>query len=157
MAGDGKGRKMIFAVVAAAVFLLDFFVKKQIENNMASLEGKKICKGRILLCRHHNYGAIFNRMEERPGLVKKFCGGFWLALGIAWFLLLRKKDNIGLKLGLSLILGAGGSNLYDRIARGYVVDYFSFRTPWERLNRVVFNISDFFIFLGSILAAFSGK
>ena len=148
---------MIFAVVAAAVFMLGFFVKKQIEDNMESGKSRKICKGRILLCRHHNYGAIFNRMEKCPGLVKKFCGGFWLALGIAWFLLLRKRDNIGLKLGLSLMLGAGGSNLYDRIARGYVVDYFSFRSPWKWLNQIIFNISDFFIFLGSILAAFSGK
>ena len=148
---------MIFAVVAAAVFMLDFFVKKQIEDNMESGKSRKICKGRILLCRHHNYGAIFNRMEKCPGLVKKFCGGFWLALGIAWFLLLRKRDNIGLKLGLSVMLGAGGSNLYDRIARGYVVDYFSFRSPWKWLNQIIFNISDFFIFLGSILAAFSGK
>ena len=148
---------MIFAVVAAAVFLLDVFVKKQIEDNMESGKSRKICKGRILLCRHHNYGAVFNRMEKRPGLVKKFCGGFWLALGIAWFLLLRKRDNIGLKLGLSLMLGAGGSNLYDRITRGYVVDYFSFCSPWKWLNQIIFNISDFFIFLGSILAAFSGK
>lgn len=148
---------MIFAVTAAAVFLLDFFVKQQIENYLVSGKSKKFCKGRVLLCKHHNFGAIFNRMEKRPGLVKKFCGGFLLSLGIVWFLLLHKKDNFGLKLGLSLLLGGGGSNLYDRIVRGYVVDYLSFRTPWKWLNRIVFNISDFFIFLGSILAAFGGK
>jgi len=56
-------------------------------------------------------------------------------------------------LGLSLLLGGGGSNLYDRITKGYVVDYFSFRTPWRWLNRIVFNISDFCIFFGSIFVA----
>ncbi len=148
---------MIFAVVAISVFLLDFFIKKRIEGYFESGGNRKICKGRVLLCKHHNYGAIFNRMESHPGLVKRFCGGFWLALGIMWLLLLRKRDNMALKLGLSFLLGGGGSNLYDRIARGYVVDYVSFRTPWKWLNRIVFNVSDLFIFLGSILAAFGGK
>lgn len=148
---------MVFAVIVIAVFLLDFFIKGWAEKQLKPGKGREICKGRILLCRHHNYGAAFNRLEKRPGIVKKLCGGFWLAVGIAWFLLLRRKGNAGLKLGLSLLFGGGGSNLYDRLARGYVVDYFSFRTPFQRLNRIVFNLSDFFIFLGSLLAAFCGK
>lgn len=144
---------MIFAVVALTIFLGDLFSKKYMESHMKLGEKREICKGRILLRRYHNYGAIFNLLEKRPQIVKIFCGGLLLVLGIFWVLLLRKRENPCLKLGLSFLLGGGGSNLYDRFSRGYVVDYFSFQTPWKWLNRIVFNISDFFIFIGAILAA----
>lgn len=148
---------MVFAVLTAFLFLGDFFLKKYIEKHMQMGEKKEICKGRILLRRYHNYGAAFNALDKHPGLVRKFCGGLMLVLGILWFIVLRKKKNPCLKLGMCMLIGGGGSNLYDRLTRGYVVDYFSFRTPWKWLNRIVFNISDFFIFLGCILAAVSGE
>ena len=40
----------------------------------------------------------------------------------------------------------------DRLTRGYVVDYFSFNVKWEKLRRLVFNISDFFILGGTLLS-----
>ncbi len=45
------------------------------------------------------------------------------------------------------------SNLFDRVKRGYVVDYFSFQFGW--LKKVVFNIGDLCIFLGTFLLAVS--
>ena len=45
------------------------------------------------------------------------------------------------------------SNLFDRVKRGYVVDYFSFQLGW--LKKVVFNIGDICIFLGTFLLAVS--
>ena len=42
---------------------------------------------------------------------------------------------------------------YDRLKRGYVVDYFSIRCKY--LEKVVFNLGDFFIFAGSALIAAS--
>ena len=47
----------------------------------------------------------------------------------------------------ALITAGGLSNLYDRLKRGYVVDYFSIRCKY--LEKVVFNLGDFFIFAGS--------
>lgn len=148
---------MIFAVVAAAVFLGDFFIKRYIEKQMEPGENREICGGRIVLNRYHNYGAALNFLEKSPKLVRNFCGMLLMVLGVVWFLLLRRKDNPAVLLGVSFLLGGGGSNLYDRIARGYVVDYVSFRTPWKRFNRIVFNISDFCIFLGAVLTAFDRK
>ena len=46
-------------------------------------------------------------------------------------------------------LAGGVSNLYYRMKRVYVVDYFSFRVPLEKLRRIVFNLSDLFIFAGA--------
>ena len=38
--------------------------------------------------------------------------------------------------------------------RKYVVDYFSFHTKCRKLERVVFNLEDMFIFLGGFLVIF---
>lgn len=148
---------MIFVIVAAVVFWGDFFLKRYMETHIKCGENRPICKGRILLRKYHNRGAALNFLARRPGAVRNICGGLLLVLGVFWFLLLRRKDNPGMMLGLSLLLGGGGSNLYDRIAKGYVVDYFSFQTPWKRLNRIVFNISDICIFGGSVFAAIAGR
>ena len=57
------------------------------------------------------------------------------------------------KIGACLVLGGGISNLYDRLKRGYVVDYFSIR--FKKLKKIVFNLGDICIFLGAgiLLAA----
>lgn len=148
---------MKYAAVAASVFAGEFFLKKQIEEHYDDEKKKEICKGKIVVRKSHNNGAALNFMEKRPNLVKRACGTVLSVLGIIWFLALRKKDNPGIMLGLSLLMGGGASNLYDRITRGYVVDYFSFHTPWKCINRVVFNLSDMCVFIGGILFVMSGK
>lgn len=45
------------------------------------------------------------------------------------------------------LMGGALSNLYDRVVRGYVVDYFTIE--WKFLKKVVFNLGDMFVFLGS--------
>ncbi len=142
---------MKYAAVAAAVFAGDFFLKEQVEKQKDWKEAK-LCRGRIILKRYHNRGAALNFMEQKPGLVKKISAGMLLALGVLWYLLLRKKENPAVLLGLSLAIGGGANNFYDRIKRGYVVDYFSFRTPWKWLNQIIFNISDLCIFMGTLIA-----
>ena len=44
------------------------------------------------------------------------------------------------------------SNYFDRIKKGAVTDYFSFCVPVKWLRRLVFNISDMFIMIGSFAA-----
>jgi len=51
------------------------------------------------------------------------------------------------KAGYALVLAGGLSNLYDRLRRGYVVDYFSIQAGF--LKKVVFNLGDLFIMAGA--------
>lgn len=143
---------MVYAAIAAGLFAGDFFLKEQVEKKITKQEERELLGGRIVVRKYHNKGAALNIMEKKPGMLKFICGILLLMLGIAWYLLLKDKKNPGVLLGISLILGGGGSNLYDRLVRGYVVDYFSFKSSWKGLNRIVFNGSDFCIFLGCILA-----
>ena len=143
---------MKYAAAVAAVFAGDFFLKEHVEQRRGWNEETELLGGRIVWKKYHNRGAALNCMEKRPGLVKQISGMMLLILGILWFFFFRKKENPAVLLGLSLVLGGGGSNYYDRLRRGYVVDYFSFRTPWKWLNQIIFNISDLCIFLGLFMA-----
>ena len=55
------------------------------------------------------------------------------------------------KTGLALLLGGGLNNLYDRYRKHHVVDYIRFGIGPKWFRRIIFNVSDFFIFLGALL------
>jgi signal peptidase II len=68
---------------------------------------------------------------------------------------LGKKGKVLLKTGLAFILGGAYSNTYDRLRRKYVVDYISFDLKSgnklaDKFKKIVFNISDFAIIIGSM-------
>ena len=63
------------------------------------------------------------------------------------------RTNNLLRLGLALLLGGAFSNTYDRLRRGYVVDYVSFPVKWQAFRKIVFNCSDFCIIIGALLSA----
>ena len=71
---------------------------------------------------------------------------------LAWTL--TRQSRFPDRLGLSLITAGGLSNLYDRMKRGYVVDYFSVQAGW--LKKVVLNVADVCIFAGAVLLCVSG-
>lgn len=54
---------------------------------------------------------------------------------------IKKEDKLLLLISLSLILGGGLSNLFDRVIRGGVADYFD-------LKLFKTNLADFLIFIG---------
>lgn len=148
---------MIYIGIAAFIFAGDFFLKRYVDKTRKLNETEEILNGRILVRKYYNEGAVLDTLSKWPWLVRLLCGGCILILGTFWALLLRKKGNLGLKLGLSLVIGGGLSNLYDRFAKGHVVDYFSFRSGFQKLQRIIFNLSDLFIFLGAVLMLVFGK
>ncbi len=112
------------------------------------LEGTK---DKIWLYRNHNEGFPFGLLEEHKELVRL------IPLILASVLtggLIEKIKSRGKwmeKAALSFVIGGSVSNLYDRYARGYVVDYFSLR--FGPLKKIVFNLGDIFIFLGTGIQA----
>lgn len=62
-----------------------------------------------------------------------------------------KKGKKLLRTGLAFLLGGAFSNTYDRMVRGYVVDYFGFEVKNDKLRGLVFNISDFCIMIGAMI------
>lgn len=144
---------MVYLVIAGAVFVTDLFLKNRIEKSYKLGETEEICKGRILLTKYYNRGAALNFLEKRPQMMTVIHSGMVGFLSGVFAVLAGKGKNPGLLTGLAMMLGGGANNLYDRIKKKHVVDYFSFPVKWKWLRKIVFNLSDMFIFVGGLLVA----
>lgn len=111
----------------------------------------EILGGRILIRRHHNKGAVLNWGQNRRPVVAVLSIVMSLLMTVVFLFSLGQRGNRLLRLGLSLLLGGAFSNTYDRLKRGYVVDYFSVHVKWKWLENIVFNVSDFCILIGACL------
>lgn len=144
---------MIFIGLIVLLAALDLCIKNAIEEQEEGAFPKTLewLGGRIVLYKNHNPGFSFGFLKNRPELVEM------IPLGVASFVggmltcLLQKKGQLAHKMAFSLVLGGAISNLYDRLRRGYVVDYFS--PQIGKLKKVVFNLGDLFIFLGAAIWA----
>ena len=143
----------VWILILAVIFWGDFFLKNYIENHVEEQEERKICRGRLLIRKHHNKGMMLNAGQKKRKLVAAISLVFTLILTVVFVVSLGHRGNNLLRLGLSLLLGGAFSNTYDRLRRGYVVDYVSFPVKWQRFRRIVFNCSDFCIIIGALLSA----
>ncbi|MDO4295242.1 MAG: signal peptidase II [bacterium] len=142
---------MIYPTIIAALTAFDQLIKQKIEQDTEGSYPRELnqTNGKIYLYRNHNSGFSFGFLKEYPEIIRAIPLVSVSAIGgVLAFLLPRKGYHLH-KLALSLVLAGGISNLYDRLCRGYVVDYFSIR--WKQLEKVVLNLGDVFIFSGAIL------
>lgn len=142
---------MIYILIAVFLFVTDYFLKKYVETHLEMKKKYPVLNGKIIFSRYHNKGATLNFMDKYPKIVKVISIAMVIFIGAILCMMLREKGNSILKAGLAMILGGGFCNTYDRIKKGYVVDYLQFGVKWEPLRKVVFNISDFFIMIGAVL------
>lgn len=144
---------IIGIVIICVIFLGDLWIKNKIEHALTLNETKEWLGGKLLIRKYHNRGAALNLGERHRGAVAALSVFFCILVGI-WFVLSFTRSGNGLlRMGLSLLLGGAFSNAYDRLKRRYVVDYFSLGVRWKRLRSIVFNLSDFCILIGAMLAA----
>ena len=140
---------MLMILLVMTVLLVDLGIKSAMEEAEPQEFPKKLDKSRgfIILHRNHNNGFPMGVLRDKPELVRMVPLMVVSAVAGVFLWLFPRKGQGGHKVGISLILGGGLSNLYDRLKRGYVVDYFSVNV--KGLKKVVFNLGDIFIFLGT--------
>lgn len=144
---------MIYIAVIAFIVLSDEWIKQYIEKNVKKGEKRLICKEKIIVTKSYNEGAALRLLEKHPLLLKGISGIVLFLLFLS-LLVGREEKKRGWKAAISLVLGGGLSNYIDRFARGYVIDYFTFAGKDKEIGRkIIFNLSDFCIFFGSILFA----
>lgn len=139
----------LYLLLILGIFLGELWIKNKIEN---SKNLPRQAKG-LLIRRYHNTGAMLNLGQNRRRVVAAVSLAFCAITLVLFLLSLGQKGNRFLRTGLALLLGGAFSNTYDRLKRKYVVDYFSFPVKWKPLRRIVFNLSDFCIITGALLAA----
>ena len=143
----------VWILILAVIFWGDFFLKNYIESHVDEREEREICRGKLLIRKHHNKGMMLNAGQKKRKLVAAISLVFTLLLTAVFLVSLGHRGNHLLRLGLSLLLGGAFSNTYDRLHRGYVVDYVSFPVKWQGFRKIVFNCSDFCIIIGSLISA----
>ena len=143
---------MIYFILVLLIIGMEYFLKNKAEGELDSTSDISVFQNRLRLRLYHNQGAFLSMLKYRQKLLLLISCILTICIGILFLLTRFQKGNRLLKLGLSLLLGGAFSNTYDRLKRKYVVDYFSFNTPFKSLNRIVFNVSDFCILIGSLLS-----
>lgn len=140
---------MIYGWIIGGLAALDLGIKSVVENQEDDTFPRELpsSKGLIKLHKNHNAGFPFGFMKERPELVKGIPIMVVSALAGALCALLQDKGKTAQKAGIAMVIGGALSNLYDRVVRGYVVDYFTIEK--DPLKKVVFNLGNMFVFLGS--------
>lgn len=129
----------------------DLAVKQYVETQMEEREEIPVSR-RVYFRKVHNRGFLFGKLEEFPGLIK---GVSLLAAGAAGLFALqgvRKKRSRQEKAGLVFTLAGAASNLYDRIVRGYVVDYIGIEEVKGLPRGFTANLADICLLVGAVLS-----
>ena len=135
--------RLYFILISLVIFLCDQFSKYLININFKSLINKDFIFFTIDYVK--NYGAAFNLFSGS----RIFLSVISLIITIILlYIILNQKNisNINL-LSLSFILGGTIGNGFDRISKGYVIDFISLNF----INFPIFNIADISINIGLII------
>ena len=142
---------MLYICIISVLFVLELYIKNHIVKTKKLNEEVPIIEDELFIKYIQNKGATYGLFEDKPKVVCGVSVGILLAACIAFVNVLFKRGNNELKLGLSLVIAGGASNVYDRLKRKYVVDYIY----WKKLKKIIFNLSDVFIVIGSVITLLS--
>ena len=138
---------MISLLSGVWAFLTDQFFKSQVEKDKIET-GRQYFGDLITIKKSVNKGLIMNSLEEKPRWVLSWVSAMFGMTTYIYLLTLGKKNRKIKRLGLALMVGAAASNLYDRIKKGGVTDYFVIKG----IPKIIFNLSDIVIILGAVIS-----
>ena len=144
--------RTVHFLLAALVILLDRWTKHLVASRVRMYEDIPVIRGFFSLTHTENTGAAFSLFADSPAHWKTaMLISFSVVAMIVVSILLWKQARALTMTGiaLSLILGGAVGNLWDRAARGRVVDFLllyvkNYRWP-------VFNLADSAIVVGASL------
>ena len=139
---------MSYIGLAAAVFGADWLFKERAEYKYPPESYPRYFLGdKIRFYRNHNPGFSMGVLEENRDFVTRTALIMTSATAGAFARALTDRESTGAeKAGLALMTGGAASNLYDRVKRGYVVDYLNFNV--KGLDKIVWNLGDLALMAG---------
>lgn len=146
---------MIWNLLTAGIYGVDYYAKKKVNTEVSRGSKKEIAGGKLFLRNCHNDGMVFGTLKGKDKDTVKEVSTMVLG-GVIWEYIRNmgaagKEGSRTAKLGLSMALGGGLNNYMERRKTGSVTDYISLNTEDKKLRKLVFNISDLFIFAGAAL------
>lgn len=143
--------KKYFASLFILLTTFDMGIKEYVEEHFEKKTEKETVIPKVVLRKVHNKGFCLDTLDKYPGVVKGASAVISGMIGIQAYSLFQKRGSWMEKLGIT-ILGAGAfSNTFDRIGRGYVVDYFGVKIKNSKLSKITANLADVYILAGSAI------
>jgi signal peptidase II len=133
----GRPRWLLFAGLAATVFILDQLAKAWIVANVDPGRPIRLVDDLLRLVVTHNTGALFGLFRDQAGLFAIASIGV-IALIVVYHG--RSGHNPLLSVTLGLLLGGAIGNLADRVRLGYVIDFVD--AGIGNLRFYTFNVAD---------------
>ena len=142
--------RALYLLIAFGVVLLDRWSKHMVEQHIALYAHIQIIPGFFRLTHTENTGAAFSLFADstapwKTGLLIAFS-----VIGLVVVSILLWKNHhaqVATGVGLALIMGGALGNLWDRLARGRVVDFLLLYV--KRYQWPVFNLADSAIVVGA--------
>lgn len=141
---------MFYILLAMSICATDLFIKYWIETKRTFKDKTYCLGGNVLIEKSHNQGACLNFMEKKPNYVLGVSGIVFGVLLCFFAILLSRKGHRVTKLATSFLAGGAAGNFFDRMHRGYVVDYLNFPKV-KKLAHIDFNFSDLFLSVGGAI------
>ncbi len=148
---------MFWFVLAILLCAVELGIKAWVRRSLSDTEDKDILNNKVTLTKRSNEGLAMGLFKGNP---RKVLGLTLIGLGVVlglFYMATGKKGNFLMKAGATLALGGAMSNAYERIMDGSVTDYFKINLFKNKKGRIVFNIADYMIFCGTLLALVSRK
>jgi signal peptidase II len=142
--------RAVYLLIASVVVLFDRWTKHIVAQRISLYSHIQVIPGFFRLTHTENTGAAFSLFADstapwKAGLLIAFSV---IALVVVSVLLWKNHHaHVATGVGLSLIMGGALGNLWDRLARGRVVDFLLFYV--KRYQWPVFNLADSAIVVGA--------
>jgi signal peptidase II len=144
--------RLIHFLIALAVVVLDRWTKRLVATHIAMYSHIQIIPGFFRLTHTENTGAAFSLFADSTSHWKTtmLIAFSLLAMVVVSVLLWKQTRPLTItSVALSMILGGAVGNLWDRLARGRVIDFLLLYI--KRYQWPVFNLADSAIVVGATL------
>lgn len=143
---------MKYITISFIACLIDLYSKHIINKSMKRKEKREIIPDKLYFINDKNEGIAYNKLKERPKLVKVITAAITAFFGVFFFKTAADKGvNLGVKIGSALVFGGALGNLIDRIKNGCVTDFIYVKAIKKS---PIFNIADACIMVGVIFMGF---
>jgi signal peptidase II len=142
--------RAFYLLIALVVVLLDRWTKHIVAKRISLYSHVQVIAGFFSLTHTENTGAAFSLFADSNAHWKTamLIAFSVIALMVVSVLLWKNHHaHVATGIGLSLIMGGALGNLWDRLARGRVVDFLLFYV--KRYQWPVFNLADSAIVVGA--------
>ncbi|UOO37653.1 signal peptidase II [Oscillospiraceae bacterium CM] len=137
---------MVYFILAAFIVLLDQMSKYYLALRLAPGKTAALLPGILHMTYVKNTGAAFSFLSDMRWVLVAVSAAVIILIVIIMLRYGQKMSLVG-RLGLAFVLGGAFSNLIDRVALGYVADFFEF----EFVRFAIFNVADIFITVGGMV------